>query len=69
MMYPLDHELVPLHRKATAEERRALVGAPALLPSLRVDDVVAQYLGLRAGDVVRIVYTMYFCIIVQANIL
>ena len=68
-MWPLDHEMVPYHRKATAEERRAVLrNQPAnVLPLLRTDDPVlrgttadprapsaAQYLGLRTGDVVHI---------------
>lgn len=53
LVYPLDHELVPRHRRATATER-ARLGPRQCLPSLRSDDVIAQYLALRIGDVVRI---------------
>lgn len=53
LMFPLAHELVPSHRLATPEERRAIRSVHAL-PVLRSNDVVAQYLGFRAGDVVRI---------------
>ena len=50
---PLDHDLVPPHRRATAAERARLRPLHHL-PSLRADDVVAQYLALRPGDVARI---------------
>ena len=65
LFYPLDHDLVPMHRLATPEER-ARLGPVSVLPQLRADDAVAQaprpasspgaarYLGLRVGDVVRI---------------
>lgn len=53
LVYPLDHELVPHHRRATAAERARL--APVnQLPTLKADDPVAQYLGLRPGEVVHI---------------
>lgn len=47
------HQLVPLHRVATAEERRTL-GSVHLLPLLRSDDAIVRYLGLKTGEVVRI---------------
>lgn len=53
LLHPLDHELVPAHRRATPEERARLTPVN-LLPALRSDDAVAQYLALRPGDVVRI---------------
>lgn len=52
-MYPLDHALVPRHRLATREERARLTPVTQL-PTLRADDAIAVYLGLRPGDVVRI---------------
>lgn len=74
LTYPLDHELVPRHRRATAEDlshlptgsvRRASGMLPALHPAFRGDgrhaepclrttDPIVQYLGLRAGEIVRI---------------
>ena len=48
---PLDHELVPRHVRATAAESGV---QRRCLPMLRASDPVAQYLGLRPGDVVRI---------------
>lgn len=40
-------------RLATPEERRRLMPLKTL-PLLRSDDPIAQYLGLRPGDVVRV---------------
>lgn len=54
LLYPLDHEMVPPHRRATPEERAALRVPLSMLPVLRRDDAIAQYLGLQHGDVVRI---------------
>lgn len=54
LMYPLDHELVPHHQRATAEERARHAPVRAHLPVLRSDDPIAVYLGLRSPDVVRI---------------
>jgi DNA-directed RNA polymerase subunit H (RpoH/RPB5) len=54
---PLDHEIVPAHRRATADDLRQMGvarAARALLPSLRASDPIVQYLGLRIGDVVRV---------------
>lgn len=53
LLRPLDHTLVPRHRRATPEERARLTPVTQL-PTLRADDAVAQYLGLRSGEVVRI---------------
>lgn len=53
LVYPLDHELVPRHRRATAEERARLHPVHQL-PALRVDDPVARYLGVDPGEVLRI---------------
>jgi DNA-directed RNA polymerase subunit H (RpoH/RPB5) len=65
MIYPLDHELVPPHRRATPEEVIAMLGTSKLhatqsnaklsqLPCLRSDDPIAQYLSLKPDEVVRI---------------
>lgn len=60
LIAPLDHALVPPHRRATAEDLalldRMAIGhrRGALLPTLPAHDPVAQYLGLRANDIVRI---------------
>ena len=57
LVRPMDHELVPPHRRATPAERAALLrtaGALRNLPVLRSDDAIAQYLGLQHGEVVRI---------------
>ena len=55
---PLDHEIVPPHRRATDDDLRAAGllarAARAHLPALRASDPIVQYLGLRVGDVVRI---------------
>jgi DNA-directed RNA polymerase subunit H (RpoH/RPB5) len=53
LLYPMDHELVPCHRKATDEERSRLAPV-SQFPILRADDVITRYLGLDAGDVVHI---------------
>ena len=66
LMYPLDHELVPRHRRATPEER-ARLGPASQLPTLRADDVIARYLSLDPGDVVHIARpdgTVYWRLIV-----
>lgn len=47
LIRPMDHELVPKHRKVTTKEERATLGPSSNLPALRSDDVIAQYLGLR----------------------
>ena len=77
MMYPLDHALVPPHRRVPVNEVRGSRSfaqwltekktkrletkylcpgkrLSAVLPSLRADDPVVQYLGLSVGDIVRI---------------
>ena len=58
LMYPLDHTLVPQHRRSTVaaleQERGLHIGSAKLLPALGSDDPIAQYLGLTCGDVVRI---------------
>ena len=58
LMYPLDHQLVPVHRKATAEDLKLLprgtLSRRNLLPAIRSDDIIVQYLGLHVNDIVRI---------------
>lgn len=49
---PLDHVLVPRHTRVAASEANGV--RRGSLPMLRAGDPVAQYLGLRVGDVVRI---------------
>lgn len=57
LTYPLDHEIVPPQRRATAADLRVAGLArckPSLLPCIRSDDPVVQYLHLRAGEILRI---------------
>lgn len=57
LTYPLDHEIVPPHRRATAADLRdaGLTRCkPSVLPAVRSDDPVVRYLRLRVGDIVRI---------------
>lgn len=66
LLRPLNHQLVPTHRRATAEERARLRPVKHL-PVLRADDAIAQYLALRAGEVVHITRndgTVYYRLIV-----
>ena len=55
-MYPLDHQLVPTHRKATADDLKMLPAGAlrrrSCLPAIRLDDVVVQYLdaGMYSGS-------------------
>lgn len=60
LMYnPSKHELVPKHEKLTPEETEALkeqyqIKSKTLLPHIHRNDVMARWLGLRHGDIVRI---------------
>lgn len=71
---PLDHVLVPRHSPVTPAETGVLrtnSSAAAVLPLLRADDPIVQYLGLRAGDVVRVDRhdnTPYFRLVVSVAI-
>ncbi len=57
LTYPLDHEIVPPQRRATADDLRAAGLAKCkrtALPSVRSDDPVVRYLDLAPGDVLRV---------------
>lgn len=60
LMYnPLKHVLVPKHEKLTLEEGKAVMDTYKIrhhknMPLISKDDVVARWLGLRSGDIVRI---------------
>ena len=47
---------MPPHRLATEDDLRRLPPrcTPRILPALRLNDPIVQYLGLRVGNVVRI---------------
>jgi len=60
LMYnPTKHELVPKHKKMTEEEATELVETMQLksknqLPFIQKTDVIARWLGLQAGEIVKI---------------
>lgn len=58
---PSKHSLVPLHEKMTEEDVATLLSSYLLknkfqLPAILKNDVMARYLGLKHGDVVRITH-------------
>ena len=76
---PLDHDLVPRHRRCTPDEITALgMQLPATragharlshLPCLQSNDPIAQYLALNPGEVVhieRLDGSVYYRIVVKA---
>jgi DNA-directed RNA polymerase subunit H (RpoH/RPB5) len=74
LLYPLDHQLVPRHRKATVEDLKLLprgtLRRPSCLPAIRSDDAIVQYLGLKVGDIVRIDrldHTVYFRMVISSR--
>jgi DNA-directed RNA polymerase subunit H (RpoH/RPB5) len=60
LMYnPLRHVLVPKHEKLSEEEAKAVLAMYKIrshknMPLISKDDVVARWLGLRSGDIVKI---------------
>ena len=82
LTHPLDHELVPCHRRCTPDEISSLGVRPSehttttrpeirlsQLPCLHSNDPIAQYLALKPGEVVRIERldgSIYYRIIVKA---
>ena len=60
LMYnPMKHELVPKHKKITEEEGKALMESLQLksktqLPLIQKQDIIARWLGLKPGEIVRI---------------
>lgn len=56
---PLKHALVPKHRKLSASEAAAVlkeyrIDNPRKMPLILKTDVIARWLGVRAGDIVEI---------------
>jgi DNA-directed RNA polymerase subunit H (RpoH/RPB5) len=56
---PLKHSLVPLHEKISETEIQNVLSVYRVkhknqLPAIKKDDVIARWLGLRHGDIVRI---------------
>jgi DNA-directed RNA polymerase I, II, and III subunit RPABC1 len=59
MFNPMKHELVPKHEKITEEEGKTLMENLQLksktqIPLIQRTDVIARWLGLSQGDIVRI---------------
>jgi DNA-directed RNA polymerase I, II, and III subunit RPABC1 len=59
MFNPMKHELVPKHEKITEEEGKTLMENLQLksktqIPLIQRTDVIARWLGLAQGDIVRI---------------
>jgi len=56
---PMKHVLVPKHEKINEEEAKQILSLYLIkhknqLPAIKKDDVIARWLGLRHGDIVRI---------------
>jgi DNA-directed RNA polymerase subunit H (RpoH/RPB5) len=60
LMYnPMKHELVPKHKKISEEEVKKLMEdmnlkSKAQLPFIQRQDIIARWLGLQSGEIVRI---------------
>jgi len=59
MYHPMKHELVPKHKKIQEEEIKKLLEDLQLksktqLPLIQKQDIIARWLGLQPGDIVRI---------------
>ena len=74
LMYHLDHQLVPAHRRATADDLQLLPAGAlkrrSVLPAIFADDPIVQYLGLVVNDIVRIDRldgTVYFRVVVTTR--
>jgi DNA-directed RNA polymerase subunit H (RpoH/RPB5) len=74
LTYPLDHQLVPKHRFATPEDLKMLpqgaLKRRSILPAIRADDAIIQYLGLSVNDIVRIDRldgTVYFRVVIPTR--
>lgn len=57
---PLNHKLVPPHRKLTNEESNEIlekykIKSKLLMPMIMHDDVIAKWLGLKQGEIVEII--------------
>jgi len=60
MFNPTEHELVPEHVKLTAEEANELMAKYLIknklhMPIILHNDIIAKWLGLKQGDIVKII--------------